>query len=422
MGKNRLSKYLAGIVLLAIVGGVVAINSKTIFKTVKAPKLQFSATNGDVASFRLQDAKLTPDVIKKIMHGANFTLLLTNDGRVFGGGSNDKGQLGIGNHAVVIGNLYEVKLPDGTKFKDIDTNDLHVVALDQKDNVWTWGMNISGQIGNGTNTNQNAPFKALTDAKEIAAGYRFSSAVKNDGSLWVWGMNCDKNNPAYTELLAAFAQNATAGGYYYGGATVSEQQDCINEQNLPIASTTPRKVPDITEDIVEVSAGYGHLLWRTQNNELWSWGCNLYAQLGREKTFNNEGTRTPSKLTLEDGVVPAKLSAGFRQSAMIDTDGQLWAWGFNETHSTGIDSDAKVIERPGKVTTAGKAAAVTAGYDGMVMLAADKKLYGVGNNQPARFVKSKKTSIEAFTKLAESVDTYAFGRGTVTYTKETSEE
>ena len=35
--------------------------------------------------------------------------------------------------------------------KDVSVGCEHVVALDQQSNVWTWGINTDGQLGNGTN-------------------------------------------------------------------------------------------------------------------------------------------------------------------------------------------------------------------------------------------------------------------------------
>jgi len=53
--------------------------------------------------------------------------------------------------------------------------------------VSCWGANGNDQLGDGTQTNRNAPVQALTGAAEIAVGWDASCARKTDGTVWCWG-------------------------------------------------------------------------------------------------------------------------------------------------------------------------------------------------------------------------------------------
>ena len=59
--------------------------------------------------------------------------------------------------------------------------------------VYTWGYNSTGQLGNGTTTDQHSP-GAITvapsvTATAIASGGGFSLAIGSDGNLYGWGSN-----------------------------------------------------------------------------------------------------------------------------------------------------------------------------------------------------------------------------------------
>jgi len=55
------------------------------------------------------------------------------------------------------------------------------------------GDNRYGQLGNGATNNSTTPVQVcdLTNVKKIAAGAYHNIALKEDGSVWAWGLNCD---------------------------------------------------------------------------------------------------------------------------------------------------------------------------------------------------------------------------------------
>src|SRR5206468_11465878 len=71
----------------------------------------------------------------------------------------------------------------------------HSLALGNDGNVWTWGNNQYGQLGNTTNaatTKANpspAQVSGLSGVTAIAAGWYHSLVLRNDGTVWAWGNN-----------------------------------------------------------------------------------------------------------------------------------------------------------------------------------------------------------------------------------------
>ena len=57
--------------------------------------------------------------------------------------------------------------------------------------LYAWGNNSAGQLGDGTTTTRNSPVQvgALTTWLNISSGYNSTIAIKTDGTLWTWGNN-----------------------------------------------------------------------------------------------------------------------------------------------------------------------------------------------------------------------------------------
>jgi len=59
------------------------------------------------------------------------------------------------------------------------------------DGVAAWGWNGFGQLGDGSTDNRYSPvaLDGTSGVTAIAAGNGHSVALKDDGSVWVWGVN-----------------------------------------------------------------------------------------------------------------------------------------------------------------------------------------------------------------------------------------
>ncbi|MEU8470594.1 CAP domain-containing protein [Streptomyces sp. NPDC029006] len=124
--------------------------------------------------------------------GYFHTLALKQDGSLWAWGSNGAGQLG--DHTLKDRTTpVQVAAPSYSSFKAIAAGGAHSLALEQNGWVWTWGININGQLGTG---DSSAPYswvpKSALDqyhVVSIAAGNAHNLAAKEDGSVWAWGNN-----------------------------------------------------------------------------------------------------------------------------------------------------------------------------------------------------------------------------------------
>src|SRR5207249_58779 len=70
------------------------------------------------------------------------------------------------------------------------------LALQADGSVMAWGENGWGELGNGTTSTSGcycittpAPVSGLSGVTAVVAGYRHSLALDGDGNVWAWGLN-----------------------------------------------------------------------------------------------------------------------------------------------------------------------------------------------------------------------------------------
>jgi translation initiation factor 2 beta subunit (eIF-2beta)/eIF-5 len=121
--------------------------------------------------------------------GGMHSLALTESGRVFGWGDNDRGQLGIGIGVDDSSEPIIVKLND-LKIKKISCSRKHSLLLSWDGDIYSFGWNAFGEVGNGTRV-QRFPIKLELYSKfiDIAShpDYRILMCQSIDGTYYVWG-------------------------------------------------------------------------------------------------------------------------------------------------------------------------------------------------------------------------------------------
>jgi alpha-tubulin suppressor-like RCC1 family protein len=113
---------------------------------------------------------------------------------------------------------------------------------------------------------------------------------------------------------------------------------------------TPVKIttfPAGTGPIKEISTGYAHTMFRTEDGEVYACGNGGYGQLG---TGDNENRLTPVKITFPEGTDPIKeISAGGNRTMFLTQTGEVYACGSGEYGQLGTgDNENRLI--PVKIT------------------------------------------------------------------------
>jgi len=185
--------------------------------------------------------------------------------------------------------------------------------------VWAWGENFDGQLGNGTNEDSTVPVKVIgmRDVIAVATGYDgHSLALASDGTVWAWGRRED-------------------------GAIGDGRPTTLR----PLRAIGPTQVRGL-EGITQIAVARSHNLALKADGRVMSWGSNSDGELGI-------GTRltgwTPAEVTGLDRVVMVAAGSGGGKgfSGAVRDDGTVWLWGTNTSAQMGNGAGPMSPDDPG---------------------------------------------------------------------------
>jgi alpha-tubulin suppressor-like RCC1 family protein len=258
-----------------------------------------------------------------IATGQEHTLCVANK-TVFAWGSNLSGQLGFSKYQVGVA-PQEIKSFLDIPIKHVAAGHQHSLALSHQGDVYAWGSGMFGAVGDNEATDIIRPTPKLvalgTFTTRIAAAGRHSMALSSDGTIYTWGLNiagqlgdgtttnryrsvrvtpvCSQER-SYYDFIAAGASNIM--GVVSGGASVhtsgtnSHWQLGIGRLLVTNQQSSPVIVRDIKEKIIAVAMsgvasyeyypnpldiGAGYAV--TNKGSVYAWGSNEFGLLGEEQ-------------------------------------------------------------------------------------------------------------------------------------------
>lgn len=138
---------------------------------------QLGMGSGSLSTTPVQVNGLT-GTVKQVSAGRNFSLAVTNDGKAWGWGVNDYGQLGLGDTTkrtlpVIVSSVSPVRL--------VSAGGFHSAFVREDGTVWSSGYNTSGQMGDGTTQVRSLPVKAsaIGGVTSVSAGESFTLALRS---------------------------------------------------------------------------------------------------------------------------------------------------------------------------------------------------------------------------------------------------
>ncbi|EDN96987.1 hypothetical protein SS1G_01915 [Sclerotinia sclerotiorum 1980 UF-70] len=277
----------------------------------------------------------------QVLASDSVSLVLTDDGYVYGWGSftGNDGTIGFTTEGATKastehdGDLKKklkiqaepVLIPGLKNIKSLARGSNHVLALDNKGTLFTWGAWQQYQLGR--RVSERLKFSALTPSpilkrcKAIAAGTYHSFAINQKDQVLAWGLN-------------NFGQT--------GIADKAGEDDALIRNPTVVKSLKGYK-------IAQLKGGLHHSIACTEDKEVLVWGRCDYGQMGvdlstidKKSIITSASTGKPAIL-LKPTVVPDIkgnfVSAGIDNCITIDDDGKAWSWGYGENYRTGLGSD-----------------------------------------------------------------------------------
>jgi alpha-tubulin suppressor-like RCC1 family protein len=251
---------------------------------------------------------------KQSSGGVYHTAAVKTDGTLWLWGRNNFGQLGINSSGDANPRSSPVQtLPGGSNWKLVSCGVNHTSAVKTDGTLWLWGWNYAGQLGDGTPTDKSSPVQTISQGnnwKNVGCGVNHTSAVKTDGTLWLWGWNVSGPLGDGTETYRSSPVQTVAGGTNWK----------------------------------QSAAGYYHTLAIKTDGTLWTWGLNTGGVLGT----GDINSRSSPAQTISGGSNWKQVTCTYYGSAAIKTDGTLWLWGLN---TAGLLGDNTIIHRSSPVQT-----------------------------------------------------------------------
>lgn len=226
-------------------------------------------------------------------------------------------------------------------FVQISAGQGHTCGVTVADRAYCWGLNSTGQLGDGTTADRVIPVAVASSEafEQVSAGVFHTCGTTTGNEVFCWGWN--------------------SSGQLGDGSTAD--------------SPTPVSVAS-AESFTEVSAGREHTCGLTAADEIYCWGLNSDGRLG-----DNTTTDSPTPVAVSSGESFAGLDAGARHTCALNTAGEPLCWGRNAEGQIG---DASTTDRsiPTAVSTGETFVQVTGGGAHTCGVADTGDLYCWGSN------------------------------------------
>ena len=241
----------------------------------------------------------------------------------------------------------------------------HSMAIDENGNLWAWGNNGSGRLGNvnaGLKASIPVPvntingYGQLSSITSVDGGFSHSIALLENGKVLAWGNN-------NTQQL--------------GNASINQSS------YLPVYVNGPGEETYIN-NVIAVAAGQHHSVALCSDGTVWTWGTNTDGQLGTNTPLNLMQKR-PAQVINSDGTGfltdIVAISAGSYHNLALTKNGTVLAWGKNDSGQLGLGSDAINHQAPLPINELTGITHISAGESHSLARKSNGTLWAWGNNE-----------------------------------------
>lgn len=229
----------------------------------------------------------------------------TKSGTAWCWGNNGAGRLGD-NGASGAWSTNPVSTGLGSITQALGGSAVHTCAIQNTADIYCWGLNSNGQLGDGTFTDHFVP-TLVNDLGftflEVSGGDTHTCALRDNGAAYCWGAN-GSGQLGNNSTTSSATPVVVSGGHSF---------------QLPGGSTP----------LFTIATGFTHSCGIDTGSHVWCWGDNAFGQLG-------DGTTTQRLTPVQAGSgTYTMVTAGYYTTCAVATNGVGRCWGLNNTGQVG---------------------------------------------------------------------------------------
>ncbi len=316
---------------------------------------EFESDGTWVAPGGVTQVKVTANLLlfSQLAAGTDCGFATTMAGDLYGWGANTKGQVGDG---TVVGKSSPILVLGTFKWRQVVATSISsgnsVYGISTVGDLYAWGINANGQLGLGDVTARSSPVIVLEGLKwrYITAGSTNVGGLTADGNAYCWGLNAN-------------------GQLGVGDVTVRSSPVLVLGGHL----------------WTRLAAGGSFTMGIDTNGNLYAWGLNTSGQLG-------VGDVTPrsSPVLVLGGRTWKSVAIGDSHAIAMDSLNNVYAWGLNTNGQLGV-GDVTPRSSPVLVLGGLKWRYISAGVNSNIGITTGGDAYGWGYNASGQLGDSSTT-------------------------------
>eukprot|EP00882_Tetradesmus_deserticola_P032053 GHRQ01036268.1.p1 GENE.GHRQ01036268.1~~GHRQ01036268.1.p1 ORF type:complete len:372 (+),score=128.07 GHRQ01036268.1:366-1481(+) len=240
--------------------------------------------------------------VSAVCCGAEYTVAVSKQHRrVYSWGWGDFGRLGHGDCTDVFVPR-AVDFFNGMAVRQVACGDTHTLVCTDSGELYTFGRNQNGQLGHGNTNDLLSPQQVLglqgKVVTSVAGGAEHSVIATDKGEVYAWGWG------------------------RYGNLGDGDRQD----RHAP-AAVDSTSIDSSGSRVTHVACGWRHSAAVTADGRVFTFGWSKYGQLG---LGDHDDRLVPAEVSGLAGRRVVAIAGGWRHTMALDSDGGVWAWGWNK--------------------------------------------------------------------------------------------
>ncbi|MGE5183605.1 MAG: RCC1 domain-containing protein [Acidobacteriota bacterium] len=289
------------------------------------------------------------ECVVEVAPGRRHACVREHDGTVWCSGNDQSGQLGDSTTSSPRASFVQASDASGpiSDAIAIAAGHDHSCAVRSGGSVWCWGSNGSGELGDNSSNASSVAVQVqtqagtpLTDVVEIAAGAAYTCARQSGGNVWCWGANNHGqlgdatfiNHPQAVEVTGITAATAISAGHDQACALDGGEARCWGRNDYGQLGDGTNNVTGQPSSAGSAAAiatgGYGSCLVRPDSTV----ACMGAAWLERIGNGATASVSTPTQALVGAGGAPltgvTAIAVGGVACALA-ADHRVLCWGIN---------------------------------------------------------------------------------------------